>query len=193
MVKQADLVLALFRRGDAFTAEEKRRDFEYYEALTVRDSSLSACIQSVVAAEVGHLDLAYDYLAEAALIDLRDLDHNVRDGVHVASQGGALVAAIAGFGGMRDWDGEVSFAPRLPNGIERLAFQVGLRGRRLRVEVTTGVATYTLREGDSKLEVSHWGQRMKLAPGAPTERPIPPAPQLPAPAQPSGRAPERRT
>ena len=193
VVKQADLVLALFRRGDAFTAEEKRRDFEYYEALTVRDSSLSACIQSVVAAEVGHLDLAYDYLADAALIDLRDLDHNVRDGVHVASQGGALVAAIAGFGGMRDWDGEVSFAPRLPNGIERLVFQVGLRGRRLRVEVTTGAATYTLREGDSKLEVSHWGQRMKLAPGASTERSIPTAPQLPAPMQPSGRVPERRT
>ena len=141
VVKQADLVLALFRRGDAFTAEEKRRDFEYYEALTVRDSSLSACIQSIVAAEVGHLDLAYDYLAEAALMDLRDLDHDLFDGVHVASQGGALLAARAGFGGMRDWDGEVSFAPRLPRGIERLAFQVGLRGRRLRVEVTPGAAT----------------------------------------------------
>jgi alpha,alpha-trehalose phosphorylase len=193
VVKQADLVLALFRRGDAFTAEEKRRDFEYYEALTVRDSSLSACIQSVVAAEVGHLDLAYDYLAEAALIDLRNLDHDVLDGVHVASQGGALLAAIAGFGGMRDWDGEVSFAPRLPHGIERLVFQVGLRGRCLRVEVTSGAATYTLREDDSKLEVSHWGERMVLAPGASTERPIAPAPQLPAPAQPSGRAPERRS
>ena len=114
VIKQADLVLALFLRGDAFTAEEKRRDFEYYEALTVRDSSLSACIQSVVAAEVGHLDLAYDYLAEAALMDLRDLDHDVLDGVHVASLGGALLAVLAGFGGMRDWDGQVSFAPRLP-------------------------------------------------------------------------------
>jgi alpha,alpha-trehalose phosphorylase len=193
VVKQADLVLALFLRGDAFTAEEKRRDFEYYEALTVRDSSLSACIQSVVAAEVGHLDLAYDYLAEAALMDLHDLDHDVFDGVHVASLGGALLAALAGLGGMRDWDGQVSFAPRLPRGIERLVFQVGLRGRRLRVEVRTGAATYTLREHDSKLEVSHWGERMELAPGASTERPIPPAPQLPAPAQPSGRAPERRS
>ena len=158
MVKHADLVLAPFLRGDAFTAEEKRRDFEYYEALTVRD-----------------------------------LDHDVFDGVHVASQGGAVLAARAGFGGMRDWDGKVSFAPRLSRGIERLVFQVGLRGRRLRVEVTTGSATYTLREEDSELEVSHWGERIELAPGASTERPIPPAPQLPAPVQPAGRAPERRS
>ena len=74
VVKQADLVLALHLRGDAFTAEEKERNFAYYEALTVRDSSLSACTQAVVAAEIGHLELAYDYLGEAALVDLADLD-----------------------------------------------------------------------------------------------------------------------
>jgi alpha,alpha-trehalose phosphorylase len=192
VVKQADLVLALFLRGDAFTAEEKRRDFEYYEALTVRDSSLSACIQSVVAAEVGHLDLAYDYLAEAAFVDLRDLEHNVLDGMHIASLGGALMATVAGLGGMRDSDGGVTFAPRLPQGIERLVFRVGLRGRRLRVEVTPDTASYTLREEDAELEISHWGERIELAPGASAARPIPPAPRLPAPAQPRGRAPERR-
>src|SRR5205807_5198180 len=85
VVKQADLVLALHLRGDAFTEEQKARDFTYYEALTVRDSSLSACTQAVVAAEVGHLDLAFDYLAEAALMDLRDLEHNTRDGLHMES------------------------------------------------------------------------------------------------------------
>jgi alpha,alpha-trehalose phosphorylase len=73
VVKQADLVMALFTRGDAFSPEEKARDFAYYEALTVRDSSLSACIQAVVAAEVGHLELAYDYFGEAALLDLGDI------------------------------------------------------------------------------------------------------------------------
>jgi alpha,alpha-trehalose phosphorylase len=192
VIKQADLVLALFLRGDAFTAEEKRRDFEYYEALTVRDSSLSACIQSVVAAEVGHLDLAYDYLAEAALMDLRDLDHDVLDGVHVASLGGALLAVLAGFGGMRDWDGQVSFAPRLPQGIERVCFRVGLRGRRLRVEVTPGAASYTLGKEDADFEISHWGEPIELAAGAPATRAIPPAPRLPAPVQPAGRAPLRR-
>ena len=80
MVKQADLVLAMQLRGDAFTAEEKARNFDYYEPLTVRDSSLSACTQAVIAAEVGHLDLAYDYFAEAALMDLGDLEHNTATG-----------------------------------------------------------------------------------------------------------------
>ena len=170
--------------------EQKRRDFDYYEALTVRDSSLSACIQSVVAAEVGHLDLAYDYLAEAALMDLDDLEHNVRDGVHVASLGGAVLAVIAGFGGVRDHGGELSFAPRLPAGLARLAFPVVFRGRHLQVEVTPSEASYRLREGT--LQISHWGERIELGGGAPVARPIPPAPSLPAPAQPAGRAPARR-
>ena len=89
VVKQADLVLALHARGDAFSDEEKARDFAYYEALTVRDSSLSACTQAVIAAEVGHLELAYDYFGEAALVDLHDLGGNTHDGVHIASLAGA--------------------------------------------------------------------------------------------------------
>ena len=101
VVKQADLVLAMHLRGDAFTAEQKARNFAYYEALTVRDSSLSACTQAVMAAETGHLDLAHDYLGEAALMDLGDLEHNTRDGLHIASLAGAWTALVAGFGGMR--------------------------------------------------------------------------------------------
>ena len=133
VVKQADLVLALHARGDAFTDEEKCRDFEYYERLTVRDSSLSACTQAVIAAETGHLELAYDYFAEAALMDLHDLEHNTRDGVHIASLAGACIAAVAGFGGMRDYDGELTFAPRLPARLGRLRFRLVYRGRRLEV------------------------------------------------------------
>ena len=135
MVKQADLVLALYVCGDAFTAEEKARDFEYYEPLTVRDSSLSACCQAVMAAEVGHLDLAYDYFAEAALMDLDDLEHNTRDGIHIASVAGTWIAAVAGFGGMRDHGGELSFSPRLPAALTRLKFRLMFRGTSLRVEV----------------------------------------------------------
>src|SRR5205814_6976018 len=147
VVKQPDLVLALHVRGDAFDDEQKARDFAYYEALTVRDSSLSAATQAVIAAEVGHLELAYDYCGEAALMDLRDLEHNTRDGVHIASLAGAWTAAVAGFGGMRDHDGVLAFAPRLPARLQRLAFRLLFRGRRLRVEVTRKQATYTLVEG----------------------------------------------
>jgi len=88
VVKQADLVLALHVCGDAFTDEEKARDFDYYEALIVRDSSLSASTQAIVAAEVGHLELAYDYFAEAALTDVHDLQDNTGDGVHIACLAG---------------------------------------------------------------------------------------------------------
>ena len=138
VVKQADLVLAMHLRGDAFSAEQKARNFAYYEALTVRDSSLSACTQAVIAAEVGHLELAYDYFAEAALMDLENLEHNTRDGLHIASLAGTWVAAVAGFGGMRDHDGVLSFAPRLPERLMRLSFGMCFRQRILKVKVTHG-------------------------------------------------------
>ena len=117
-------------RGDAFTAEQKARNFAYYEALTVRDSSLSACTQAVMAAEVGHLDLAYDYSAEAALMDLDDLEHNTRDGVHIASLAGAWIALVAGFGGMRDYGGELTFVAAAARAAHPTAFPASPRARR---------------------------------------------------------------
>ena len=191
VVKQADLVLALHARGDAFTDEEKARDFAYYEAVTVRDSSLSACTQAVVAAEVGHLELAYDYFAEAALVDLHDLAGNTASGVHIASLAGAWTAAVAGFGGMRDYDGVLTFAPRLPARLQRLAFRVLFRGRRLMVEATAAEATYTLVEGEP-LELGHHGETISVAKGQPVTSAIPPAPVRPTPLQPPGRAPAHR-
>src|SRR6185312_3159895 len=95
-------------------------------------------------AEVGHLELAYDYFGEAALMDLRDLEHNTHDGLHIASLAGAWIAAVSGFGGMRDHDGSLTFAPRLPERLERLAFRLLFRGRRLMVEARKTDATYTL-------------------------------------------------
>ncbi|HET7721012.1 MAG TPA: glycoside hydrolase family 65 protein, partial [Acidimicrobiales bacterium] len=100
VVKQADLVLAMHLRPDAFTEEQKARNFAYYEGITVRDSSLSAATQAVLAAELGHLELAYDYLAEAAFTDLEDLKGDGHDGLHLASLAGALLAAAAGLGGL---------------------------------------------------------------------------------------------
>jgi alpha,alpha-trehalose phosphorylase len=191
VVKQADLVLALFRCGESFSAQEKTRDFAYYERLTVRDSSLSACIQAVVAAEVGHLDLAYDYFSEAALLDLDDLEHNTRDGVHIASLAGSCITAISGFGGMRDHGGAVSFMPRLPGALARLAFGVRCRGRTLKVEVKPDHATYTLERGES-VEIIHHDESLTLQPGQAVTRPIPRPPALEPPVQPPGRAPVRR-
>jgi alpha,alpha-trehalose phosphorylase len=191
VVKQADLVLALHLRGDAFSEEEKARDFAYYERLTVRDSSLSACTQAVIAAEVGHLELAYDYLSEAALIDLDDLQHNTRDGLHIASLAGTWIGAVAGFGGLRDHDDILSFTPRLPQALSRIAFRLCFRGRRLVVAVEHRRATYTLLDG-AALEIVHHGRKATVKPGRALIRRIPPAPQRETPSQPPRRAPQRR-
>ncbi|WP_182883759.1 glycoside hydrolase family 65 protein [Microbispora sp. H10949] len=191
VVKQADLVLAMHLCGEAFTPEQKARNFAYYEALTVRDSSLSAATQAVLAAEVGQLGLAYAYLGEAALIDLRDLQHNTRDGVHMASLAGAWIALVAGFGGLRAGEGRLCFAPRLPSEITRLTFRVRYRGRLLRVDVTSEDTTYRLLHG-SPVSLAHHGETLSLG-ARPQSRsnPSPPFPELRI-TQPPGREPPAR-
>jgi alpha,alpha-trehalose phosphorylase len=190
VVKQADLVLAIQMRGDAFTAEQKERDFAYYEPLTVRDSSLSACTQAVVAAEVGQLELAHEYLAEAALMDLRDVERNTRDGMHMASLAGAWIALVAGFGGMRHVQDTLAFSPRLPNGITRLTFHMRFRGRLLQVTVTHQEATYDLLEGEP-LHFFHHGERQTLSDKTARLK-VPPIQTGPRPQQPKGREPITR-
>jgi alpha,alpha-trehalose phosphorylase len=177
----------MYMRPDAFTPEQKARNFAYYEPLTVRDSSLSACTQSVMAAEVGQLDLARDYLAEAALMDLRDVEHNTSDGVHMASLAGAWIALVAGFGGMRAGAGSLAFSPRLADGIAELRFRLRYRGRRLRVTITSGHAKYELLDGEP-LPVVHHGKEFELGKKTVT-REIPPVTAGPRPEQPPGRAP----
>ncbi len=157
VIKQADLVFALYACGDCFSDEQKARDFEYYEAITVRDSSLSACVQAIVAAEVGHVDLAYDYLGETAFIDLRDLASNTKDGIHLAALAGSWLVAVAGFGGMRDHGDTLAFAPRLPAALTRLSFRIIYRGRRLRVTVVGTEARYELLAGDP-IAICHQGR-----------------------------------
>ncbi|HJS95269.1 MAG TPA: glycosyl hydrolase family 65 protein [Solirubrobacteraceae bacterium] len=191
VLKQADLVLAMFTRPDAFTDEQKARNFAYYETLTVRDSSLSASTQAVIAAEVGHMALAYDYVGEAALMDLDNLEHNTRDGLHIASLAGACIGLMCGFGGMRDGCEVLHFAPRLPDTLTRVAFRVIWRGRRLLIDVRDEDARYSLLNGDP-LEIVHHGQRVSVGAGQPTRLGIPPAPELDAPEQPAGREPLSR-
>ncbi|CAL9659121.1 putative glycosyl hydrolase [Streptomyces sp. enrichment culture] len=195
VVKQADLVLAMHTRADWFEEfsdeEQIARNFAYYEPLTVRDSSLSACVQAVLAARTGHLELAHAYTAEAALMDLADLEHNTRDGLHIASLAGTWTALVAGFGGMRWDDGGLRFTPRLPPRLRRLAFTVRFLGRSLRVEITADRAAYTLRSGPP-LTVRHHGAELTVREGAPVERPLPPSEPRPAPGQPPHRAPHPR-
>ena len=194
VTKQADLMLAQYWFGHLFDDEDKARNVDYYERRTVRDSSLSAAIQAVTAAEVGHLELAYDYTYEAAQIDLRDIDHNSRDGLHIASLAGVWTALVAGFGGLRQHDGALSFTPQLPDGITRLSFTVRWRGLRLGVDIEPDRTTYTLRdEPDSSLTFRHNGKDVTVTTVKPvTERISRRPPMLPRPPQPPGREPMHR-
>jgi alpha,alpha-trehalose phosphorylase len=185
--KQADVVLAMALRGEAFTAEEKARNFVYYEARTVRDSSLSAPAQAVLAAETGHLELAHDYLAEAALLDLRAGGESSGDGLHIAACAGSWIALVMGFGGLRDHGGRLSLAPRLPEHLPRLCFRLRWRESSLRVTVTPAEATYEV--SGPPVELSHHGETLTVA-GEPVTRAIPRIEELAAP--PSPRPPKRR-
>jgi alpha,alpha-trehalose phosphorylase len=124
-------------------------------------------------------------------MDLRDLEHNTRDGLHIASLAGAWLAAVAGFGGMREQGGNLTFAPRLPARLQRLTFRLLFRGRSLKVDASRTHATYILREGEP-LEIGHHGKTISLTTSDPVVEAIPPLAERPAPSQPSGRAPTSR-
>jgi alpha,alpha-trehalose phosphorylase len=195
VIKQADLELAMHWRSQEFTPEQKARNVDYYERRTTRDSSLSACTQAVMCAEVGHLQLAHDYLYEAALIDLRDLHHNTRDGLHMAALAGSWIALVAGFGGLRDDDGELALDPQLPDGITRLRFRLRWKDFRLTVDVNHNEVSYTLRDGpNTELTIRHAGEPLDLNTDAPTTVAVKRRkPLLPPPSQPPGREPMRRS
>jgi trehalose/maltose hydrolase-like predicted phosphorylase len=190
VLKQPDLVLAMHWCPEGFTEEQKARNLSYYEARTVRDSSLSACTQAVVCAEMGHLELAHDYAAEAAFIDLHDLHRNSRDGLHMASLAGAWTALVEGFGGMRPQGEVLHFDPALPPGITRLKFHVRWRGSGLHVHVTHDQASYHSEAGPVELDLG--GERLTLQVGTPVTRPVRKrVPLLPTPTQPPGREPRQ--
>ncbi|MBN9194024.1 glycoside hydrolase family 65 protein [Microbacterium sp.] len=149
VLKQADVVLALFLQGNHFTAEEKLADFEYYDPMTTGDSTLSAVVQAILAAEVGYQDLALEYFDQSLFVDLADLHHNASDGVHVASAGGVWTALVSGFGGMRDHFGDLTFDPRLPADWTELSYVLHWHGTRLGVTVTADALSIVAGEGDA--------------------------------------------
>lgn len=170
VIKQADMTLAMFLLGHEFSEEQKRRNFDYYDPLTTGDSSLSPCIQSIVAAELGFEDKAVEYFRNAAFMDLADVAGNTGDGVHVASAGGVWMAVVYGFGGLRDADGVLAFDPRLPRTWDGLEFPLQVCGQRIDVAITHDEVRYTLADGDP-LTIVHCGHEVTLEPGSTTIRP----------------------
>ncbi len=165
-IKQADVVLVVFLLGDHFTPAEKRRNFDFYDPLTTHNSSLSVCIQSIVANEIGYRGQALRYFDFAATMDLSDVGGNVMHGAHIASIGGTWLALVYGFAGMRDRGGDLSFEPRLPDQWSRLEFRLQVRGCRLRIEIALRQTTYQLVEGE-ELALRHGGSEVRLTASEP--------------------------
>ncbi len=171
VIKQADVVLAMLLLGNMFTGKQKKRNFEYYDPLTTGDSSLSACIQSIMASEIGESEKAMGYARYAVLMDLADIGGNMADGCHIASMGGTWMVSVYGFAGMRDHDGRITFDPVLPKYIDVLRFSLLVRGQRLRVELAANEAVYLLESG-VQLEIKHQGKSFLLKEGEPVRCPV---------------------
>lgn len=168
VIKQADVVLAMFLLGEEFSLTDKRKNFDYYSPLTTSDSSLSVCIESIAAWELGYRDIASEYLKYTALMDLANVGGNVKDGVHVASLGGTWMAVVYGLAGMRDYRGQISFDPRTTD-ISLIKFPLTIRGQELEVTIDGPTVTYLLRKG-SKLMIEHQGEKIYLKEGKPAVR-----------------------
>jgi alpha,alpha-trehalose phosphorylase len=168
VIKQADVVLAMFLLGAAFTTEEKKRNFEFYDPLTTGDSSLSSCVEGIVAAQAGDVEKAVRYGMAALLMDLADVGGNVKDGCHIASMGGTWMMMVYGLAGMRDNDGHLSFWPRqAPEGNAILRFCLTYHGQIIQVEISLGQVEYTLCHGEA-LTIRHEAEEVELTAERPT-------------------------
>ncbi len=172
VIKQADTVMAMFLLSDEFTPEAKQRNFEYYDPLTTHDSSLSVCIQSIVSNEIGLREKAFHYFNFALAMDMSDIGGNMVNGAHIAAIGGTWLALIYGFAGLRDAQGRITFNPCLPDAWSRLSFTLGVRGRRIRVDIDHGTTTYNLLDGQ-EMELWHGREKIVISPNHPKiSRPI---------------------
>lgn len=163
VLKQPDLVMALFLLSDKFTLADKIRNYNYYEPLTTHDSSLSPCIHSIISAEIGDLEGAYEYFDRTVRMDLDDINRNVKDGLHTAAMAGSWMSIVNGFGGMRQNQGIMSFNPTLPSKWDSYRFKIVNRGQLVEIFVNREEVTYTLLKGEG-LEIKHKGQRVFLKP-----------------------------
>ncbi|MBA3073399.1 MAG: glycoside hydrolase family 65 protein [Anaerolineae bacterium] len=166
--KQADTVLAEFVLNDQFSLDQKKRDFDFYEPITVHDSSLSACIFSIMANEIGYPEKAYEYFIQTARLDLDNCQGNSELGIHMANMAGTWMCVINGFAGLRTTGGSLTFHPKLPKQWKGLAFKLNWQGSVLAVHCTESKTTYTLVSGDV-LNFIHFGKQIVLTHGRPVE------------------------
>eukprot|EP01064_Diplonema_japonicum_P034222 TRINITY_DN7028_c0_g1_i1.p1 TRINITY_DN7028_c0_g1~~TRINITY_DN7028_c0_g1_i1.p1 ORF type:complete len:1107 (+),score=237.67 TRINITY_DN7028_c0_g1_i1:37-3357(+) len=147
VIKQADLVLALLLQGQQFTDKEKKLNFDYYEPLTTHDSSLSTAVYSVMAAEIGYYQKAYNYFKCTARMDLDNIHHNSQNGIHTACMAGTWMCVVRGFAGYRIYKGVMHLNPYLPQEWNGYKFCLSYHGAVLEVRVNKRSVVYTCKKG----------------------------------------------
>ena len=165
VIKQADVILLLLLLGDQFTLEEKRANFDYYEPKTTHDSSLSPAIYSIIGAELGYIEFAYNYFMQTVRLDLDDYNRNAWQGLHTACMAGSWMGVVNGFAGMRTFGGKLQFSPFVPDKWKGYKFKVKFKKAQLYVEVTPETTSYSLLKG-TELTFFHFGQPVSLSQGA---------------------------
>jgi maltose phosphorylase len=135
-IKQADVLQGMYVFEDQFDTETIKRNFDFYEPMTVHESSLSACIHSIMASRIGNIEKAYELYLRTARLDLDDYNNEVGDGLHITSMAGTWLTVVEGFGGMRVGDGKVLLNPLIPSNWNSYTFHARFRGVLFRVTVT---------------------------------------------------------
>ena len=162
-IKQADVLQGFYFFENHFSYEELERHFDFYEPLTVHESSLSPCVHSIQAAVLGRMEQAYEFYLRTSRLDLDDYNNEVKEGCHITSMAGTWMSIVEGFGGMRVVDGKLSFNPRIPEQWKSYSFKVNFRGQILKINVSPGQTSFTL-EGEKPLELYVKGELVTVEP-----------------------------
>ncbi len=163
-IKQADVLQGLWFLNDEYTKEEKIRNFDFYESLTVHESSLSPCVHSIIAAEIGREDKAYEFYLRTARLDLDNYNNDTDDGLHITSMAGTWMSIINGFGGMRIREGKLHLAPFKPESWREYSFCLVFRGRIIKITVDDRGTSINLEEGEP-LDIMLFGESVTIREG----------------------------
>ena len=161
-IKQADVLQGLYFLEDRYDLETIRRNFDFYEPLTVHESSLSPCVHAILAAKLGDEARAYEFYLRTARLDLDDYNNDTEDGCHTTSMAGTWMSVVEGFGGMRVRDNQLQFHPFLPGKWASFSFKVGFRGSLLNVKVSKE-GVQIINQSDKALSVNVFDKHYDLA------------------------------
>lgn len=165
-IKQADVLQGFYFFEDHFSQEMMEKHFDFYEPLTVHESSLSPCVHSIHAAKLGRMKQAYDFYVRTSRLDLDDYNNEVKEGCHITSMAGTWMSIVEGFGGMRVVDDQLSFNPRIPEEWKAYSFKVNFRNQIVKVEVTASKSSFKL-EGDQPISILINGKKVEVLPNEP--------------------------